>query len=253
MKTPGQVGIPWVERHEALPPPSEAWGPHAPIPGLLAAGDDIHATRLIEAYRKGVFPWYSPGQPVLWWSPSPRMVLQVSEFRFHRSLRKWVHAGLRTGQLAIAFNRDFRSVIERCSRVLRHGQSGSWITPELIDAYTDLHRLGHAHAVETLWQGEPVGGLYCVNIGTMVFGESMYSLRPNASKVALAALVAFCALQGIESIDCQQETDHLALMGAKPMPATDFLAVVQHRVEHKSPTWEFNPQMWQSWDSRLSV
>ena len=253
MKATEPPAIPWIHRHQALPPAAAAWGPEMPVPGLLAASEDINASRLIDAYRQGVFPWYSEGQPVLWWSPSPRMVLAVASFRFHRSLRKWIQAGLGSGQLSIAFDRDFRSVIERCSSVSRPGQSGSWITPELIEAYTDLHRLGHAHSIETLWEGEPIGGLYCVNFGTMVYGESMYALQPNASKVALTALVAFCALHKMDTIDCQQETEHLAYMGATPILATDFLSMVEQRVDQKSPTWEFNSQMWQSWDSRLSV
>lgn len=253
MSAARQTAIPWVDRDQPLPPASAAWGADAPMPGLLAAGTDMSATRLLEAYRMGAFPWYAENQPVLWWSPSPRMVLHVHSFRLHRSLRKWIQSGLRNDRLSVVFDHDFRGVIEACARVRRPTQSGTWIMPELIDAYTDLHRIGCAHSVETWWDGVRVGGLYCVNIGGMVYGESMFSLMPNASKVALSALVAFCVANGMDAIDCQQETEHLAFMGAQPIPGTDFNALVAQKLAQNSPTWEFNPQMWQSLDSRIKA
>ena len=253
MTEPGESPIPWVEPHQALPAPQTAWGPASLVPGLLVASRDIGAERLLEAYRMGVFPWYAENQPVLWWYPSPRMVLRTNEFRFHRSLRKWVAHGLASGDLSIRFDHDFEAVIQACATARRRTQSSTWIMPELIDAYVDLHREGYAHSVETWWQDQRIGGLYCVNVGRMVFGESMYSTTPNASKAALAALVAFCSLHGMGMIDCQQETEHLALMGARPIPASDFAAEVASRMCEPAPPWTFVPEMWQSWNHRLAT
>jgi len=203
-------------------------GPDAPFPplaaaldepnGLLAASADLTPRRLLDAYRQGIFPWYSGDQPVLWWSPDPRMVLFLDEFRVARSLRK------RVKQQAMEVRADtaFRDVIEACANVLRPGQSGTWITPAIIDAYTALHKRGHAHSVEAWRDGELVGGLYGVAIGRMFYGESMFALEPDASKVALVHLVRVLRTLGFPMIDCQQETVHLASFGARPIPRDQF-------------------------------
>jgi len=173
---------------------------------------------LLDAYRQGIFPWYSGDQPVLWWSPDPRMVLFLDAFRVARSLRK------RVKQQAVEVRADtaFRDVIEACANVLRPGQSGTWITPAIIDAYTALHKRGHAHSVEAWRDGELVGGLYGVAIGRMFYGESMFALEPDASKVALVHLVRVLRTLGFPMIDCQQETVHLASFGARPIPRDQF-------------------------------
>ena len=205
-----------------FPPTASALGPHSDAPGLLAAGGRLTRWRLEQAYRHGVFPWYSPGQPVLWWSPDPRMVLPVAEFKLHRSLKKTLRRFLATPGCEIRFDSAFEQVIAACARTPRDGQRGTWIVPALQRAYTDWHRAGAVHSVETWVDGRLVGGLYGVNLGRMFYGESMFSHATDASKIALAALVAFCRAQGIELIDCQQATGHLASLGAREMPREAF-------------------------------
>lgn len=205
-----------------FPPTHEALGPHTEAPGLLAAGGRLSRWRLEEAYGHGIFPWYSPGQPVLWWSPDPRMVLPVAEFRLHRSLKKTLRRFLATPQHEVRFDSAFEQVIGECARTPREGQRGTWIVPALQRAYTDWHRAGVVHSVETWIDGRLVGGLYGVALGGMFFGESMFSQVTDASKIALAALVAFCRAEGIALIDCQQTTGHLASLGAREIPRTAF-------------------------------
>ena len=243
--------VPWLESGDPLPPPENACGPDTGIPGLLAISSSIELPRLRQAYHCGVFPWYSANQPVLWWSPSPRMVLRTAEFRLHRSLRKHIAQGLRNGLLEIRMDVDFPSVIRACAKARRKGQSSTWIQPELIDAYTILHHQGLAHSVETFWDGQRVGGLYAVNVGGMVYGESMYAERTDASKMALAALVAFCCRHGLETIDCQQETLHLASLGAQPVSRSTFSNWVNRAVLLDSPQWQFTPEIWNELDPRL--
>jgi len=207
--------IPWLKANTPFPPIDTAM---ADPNGLLAAGGDISAERLIAAYRQGIFPWYGEGQPVLWWSPDPRMVLFVAEFRISRSLRKVI----RQDRFEIRVDTAFRQVMEHCSTTTRPGQLGTWITAELVDAYCALHHLGYGHSVEA-WRGERlVGGLYGVGMGRMFFGESMFARETDASKVALAYLVAMARRAGIPMIDCQQETAHLASLGARPIPRAEF-------------------------------
>jgi leucyl/phenylalanyl-tRNA--protein transferase len=185
--------------------------------GLLAAGGDLSPERLLAAYRHGIFPWYNEAQPILWWSPDPRMVLFVSEFKLSRSLRRVV----RQRRFEIRADTAFRAVMEGCAEP-RYGQSGTWITPAVIDAYEALHRQGHAHALEAWRQGQLVGGLYGVTIGRMFFGESMFARETDASKVALVKLVALLGKLGMPLIDCQQETEHLARLGARPIARRKF-------------------------------
>lgn len=242
--------LPWLEAGDPFPPVEQAWGASDPAPGLLAAGGALDVATLLRAYAQGIFPWYSKGQPVLWWSTDPRMVLRVRDFKLQPSLRKEIRSGLRSGRLEIRFDHDFEAVIRACSGSPRKGQDGTWILPEMVEAYCALHRAGHAHSVETWWDGELVGGLYCVAIGRMVFGESMFTRRSNASKIALAALVAACSAWGVEAIDCQQNTAHLASLGAREMPRGDFLQVVRHGAALPAPAWRHEPLYWSAWLER---
>ncbi|MEI6025318.1 MAG: leucyl/phenylalanyl-tRNA--protein transferase [Betaproteobacteria bacterium] len=206
--------VPWIETHDPLPRTSQALGPDSDAPGLLAAGSDLSNTRLEQAYRSGIFPWFGVDQPVLWWSPSPRMVLPVQAFKVSRSLRKTLRRFIATPGCEVRIDTAFEQVIQACSTTPREGQSGTWIVPAMVQAYTAWHRAGHVHSVETWIDGELAGGLYCVGIGRMVFGESMFAHRTDASKIALAALVAWCRSRGVGLIDCQQNTRHLASLGA---------------------------------------
>jgi leucyl/phenylalanyl-tRNA--protein transferase len=193
--------------------------------GLLAAGGDLSIERLLAAYRRGIFPWYSPGQPVLWWSPDPRAVLFPGEFRCSRSLAKT----LRNGGFESAIDTDFAQVIAACAAP-RPQSLGTWITPEMLEAYIELHRRGYAHSVET-WRGRQlVGGLYGVRLGGVFFGESMFSRESDASKVALARLVAACQAAGIAVIDCQMPSPHLESLGSRRIPRARFQALVREHV-----------------------
>ena len=201
-------------------------------PGLLAAGGELTPERLAEAYGKGVFPWYSLGQPVLWWSPDPRMALMVSDFKLSRSLRKTLQHFVRDPRCGVHIDGAFRRVIEACASTPREGQDGTWIVPEMVQAYTHWHQLGKVHSFETWFDGELAGGLYGVSLGRMFFGESMFSHRTDASKIALAALVCFCREHGITMIDCQQHTRHLASLGAREIPRAAFAQLVQDSIQY---------------------
>lgn len=209
--------IPWIEGAMAFPPVETALrDPN----GLLCAGGDLSPRRLIEAYQRGIFPWYSNGDPILWWSPDPRMVLFPADFRVSRSLRRI----LRAGRFAVRLDSSFSAVIHACAATARAGQRGTWITGEMQLAYQRLFRLGIAHSVET-WDGERlVGGLYGLAIGRAFFGESMFSLVSNASKVAAAHLARFLEAEGYGMIDCQMSTGHLASLGAREIPREVFVA-----------------------------
>lgn len=237
--------LPWLEPGEAFPPVESAWGTEDPAPGLLAAGGALDVPTLVAAYSQGIFPWFSAGQPILWWSTDPRMVLQTDAFRLHRSLRKTIQGLLREGRLAIRFDHHFEQVIRACAQTRRDGQSGTWILPEMVKAYVQLHRAGFAHSVETWIDGSLAGGLYVINLGGMVFGESMFSRQSNASKIALASLVAFCRAKGLPLIDCQQDTAHLASLGGSVMPRQVFVGEVAKGLEHPAPVWQFEPAYWQ--------
>jgi leucyl/phenylalanyl-tRNA--protein transferase len=190
-------------------------------PGLLAAGGDLSPRRLLAAYRRGVFPWYSPGQPVLWWAPDPREVLYPAEFVPSRSLRK----SQRNRGYETAVDRDFEAVIRACAAP-RAGARGTWITSEMRAAYCRLHELGIAHSFET-WAGSALaGGLYGVELGGIFFGESMFSRETDASKVALAHLVERCLERGIEVIDCQLPSPHLKSLGSRSLPRSEFMQVL---------------------------
>lgn len=234
----------WLEPGDPLPPVSSTWGPQDPAPGLLAAGGDLSVTTLIDSYSQGAFPWFSMGQPILWWSPDPRTVLRADAFKLHRSLRKTLQRLLLDGRLEVRMDHDFRKVILACAKTPRRDQDGTWILPEMVAAYTALHHAGHAHSVETWIDGELVGGLYAVNIGAMVFGESMFSLQSDASKLALAGLIAFCRAQHLPLIDCQQNTAHMATMGSETLSRSDFCRHVQTLLLQPMPVWRFDPVYW---------
>jgi leucyl/phenylalanyl-tRNA---protein transferase len=189
--------------------------------GLLAAGGDLTPERLMAAYARGIFPWYSSGQPVLWWSPDPREVLWPKEFHRSRSLRR----ALRQRGFELQQDRDFAAVVAACAAP-RSRSPGTWITPEMKSAYCTLHALGFAHSYETWCRDRLVGGLYGVRLGGIFFGESMFSLEPDASKAALAGLVMRCQELGITLIDCQLPSAHLRSLGSRPIPRREFLAVL---------------------------
>ena len=220
--------IPWLSAQSPFPPLEAAL---ADPGGLLAAGADLSPERIVAAYRQGIFPWYSDGQPILWWSPDPRMVLPVAEFRVSRSLRKRVRAGT----FETRIDTDFRAVIGACARTPREGQGGTWITPEMADAYCELHRRGYAHSIESWRDGRLVGGLYGIALGRVFFGESMFAHETDASKVALVALVAQLQRLGVPLIDCQQETAHLATFGARPIPRATFAAQLAELIHSADP------------------
>jgi leucyl/phenylalanyl-tRNA---protein transferase len=194
-------------------------------PGLLAAGGDLSPARLLAAYRRGIFPWYSPGQPVLWWSPDPRAVLFPQEFHCPRSLART----LRSGRFENVIDRDFTAVISACAAPRSQG-AGTWITPEMREAYCELHRRGVAHSVETYRGGELVGGLYGVLLGGVFFGESMFSRENDASKAALAHLVRLAPEKGIAVIDCQLPSRHLDSLGSRSIPRQDFQALLASQI-----------------------
>jgi leucyl/phenylalanyl-tRNA--protein transferase len=189
--------------------------------GLLAAGGDLSPARLLAAYRRGIFPWYSAGQPVLWWSPNPREVLVPAEFRCSRSLSKTV----RNRGFEVTFDRDFAGVVSACAQAREHS-TGTWITPEMHAAYSELHRAGRAHSVEVRLEDRLVGGLYGVLLGRVFFGESRFSRERDASKVALARLVERGIVAQLQLIDCQLPTAHLRSLGSKPMARADFSVLV---------------------------
>ena len=242
---PPSPSLPWLEAGQDFPPVELAWEHNGPLPGLLAAGGSLDVATLQRAYQNGIFPWFSEGQPILWWSPNPRMMLKVAQFRLHRSLRRTIEKFRMTTGCEIRFDSAFSQVIQSCANSHRGAQAGTWILPEMQHAYVSLHRAGLAHSVEVWEQGQLVGGLYCVALGRAVFGESMFSRRTDASKIALAALVSFCREHQIAHIDCQQNTGHLASMGAREMSRTEFLAHLDQGLQQSAPTWQFLPLYWQ--------
>lgn len=229
-------GLIWLDPDTPLPEP------HSALPeGLLAAGADLSVPRLTEAYSKGVFPWFNEGDPVLWWSPDPRMVLACSDFKASRSLGKKLRQMARLEQSAdapvvVTTDLAFGHVIRACAAP-RATQAGTWISNRIISAYTQWHEMGHVHSVETWVDGRLAGGLYGVCLGRFFFGESMFAWEPDASKIALAYLVRFLEGHGITHLDCQQETPHLASLGAAPMRRDDFLSLLHEALRHPAPAW----------------
>ena len=244
----------WIDDDEPLPPTRAALGLDSDAPGLLAVGGGLTPRRLEQAYRQGVFPWFGPGQPVLWWSPDPRMVLPVARFKISKSLGKTLRRFVRTPGCELRIDSAFEQVIEACARTPREGQSGTWIVPSMVAAYAAWHRLGRVHSVETWVDGRLVGGLYCVAIGRMVFGESMFARATDASKVALAALVAFCRVHGVAWIDCQQNTGHLASLGAHEVSRETFEQHLSRALgEPDIADWTYDSRHWLQLEALLNT
>jgi leucyl/phenylalanyl-tRNA--protein transferase len=217
------VPIYWLsEKHFAFPATERA-----EPDGLLAVGGGLEPERLLEAYRLGIFPWYGPEDPILWWSPDPRAVLFPVELKVSRSMRPYFNQPKYT----LSFDRDFETVMRECATARRH----TWIVPEMVEAYCRLHEMGYAHSVEVWQEGVLVGGLYGLALGKIFFGESMFSKAPNASKFGFISLVRQLEARGFRLIDCQQETPHLASLGARPIPRKDFVAYL--RENDQEDTW----------------
>jgi leucyl/phenylalanyl-tRNA--protein transferase len=225
--------IAWLE--PGAPFPDVAGAMDAPN-GLLAASETVTTASLLAAYPRGIFPWYSEGDPVLWWCPDPRMVLPTAEFRVARSLRKRLAAVARDPAWEIRLDSDFTAVMRACAEP-RAGQEGTWISEEIIGAYGGLARQDMAHSIEVWHDGLLVGGAYGVALGRMFFGESMFSRRTDASKVALATLVALLSQEQVPVIDCQQRTPHLASLGAREMQRSAFCAHVAQAVALEPVDW----------------
>lgn len=243
----------WVDPDTPLPPADQDVPGH---PGLIALGADLGPHRLVEAYSHGLFPWYTSGQPVLWWSPDPRMVVFTGEFSPARTLRRLLRQlhGRAPGAPAwhITLDTAFTRVMQACAEP-RPGQEGTWITPAIIAAYTALHALGLAHSLE-VWEAAPTGtapaafdddaprpqliaGLYGVSLGRMFFGESMFTRRPNASKCAFATLMHLLVQHGFPMVDCQQSTRHLGGLGGRDISRAEFLARIQPLLRQPGPDW----------------
>jgi leucyl/phenylalanyl-tRNA--protein transferase len=215
--TPADIGFPDTYLAETEPN------------GLLAIGGDLSQERVLLAYRHGIFPWYSPGQPILWWSPAPRMVLYPNEFHVSRSLRKT----LRRGGLSISVNQAFAEVIKACAAP-RDMVGGGWLLPEMIASYVRLHEAGYAHSIEVWENHRLVGGLYGIALGRVFFGESMFSRRPDASKAALAQLAELALSQPYDIIDCQVYTKHLSSLGAREISRDDFQSILKRGINAES-------------------
>lgn len=225
--------IPWLHADSPFPPVASALTEADGAAGLLAAGADLSPQRLLLAYRHGIFPWFSDGQPILWWSTDPRMVLATNEFVISASLKKSLKKIYRSSQTdgfwQIRFDSAFEDVVRACAEP-RHGAAGTWITDDIVAGYTGLYCLGHAHSAELWHNGELVGGAYGVSIGRMFYGESMFARVTDGSKIALAHLVHFLRQNGVTMIDCQQQTSHLASLGAVAVPREVFLANLRQAV-----------------------
>ena len=219
-----------LDRRPLFPPPERARPD-----GLLAVGGDLSVSRLLEAYRHGIFPWFEGDEPILWWCPDPRLVLDPAELKVSRSLRATLRKGLYRTRCDTAFAR----VVRACAAAPRKDQAGTWISPAIAAAYTELHRLGYAHSVESWAGADLVGGLYGVQLGRCFFGESMFALRPDASKVALVALAERLLVRGVRLIDCQVTTAHLLSLGAREIPRAVFLRRLEEAVDQPTP-----PERW---------
>lgn len=223
--------IPWLDKNSAFPDVSEALTEADGAAGLLAAGGDLSPQRLLNAYSHGIFPWFSEGQPILWWSTDPRMVLFTEKFLISHSLKKKLKGVQKSmhsdKRWEVRFDTAFEAVMHACSAPRREA-SGTWISSPIVNGYCALHKLGYAHSSELWLEGQLVGGAYGVCIGRMFYGESMFARTSDASKIALAYLVHFLRQNGVELIDCQQETSHLASLGASPIARNEFMQRMGH-------------------------
>jgi leucyl/phenylalanyl-tRNA--protein transferase len=206
--------------------------------GLIGIGGNLEPVTLLTAYQNGIFPWYNEHDPILWWSPDPRFVMFPDDLKVSKSMRPYFNQK----KFTVSFDRAFEHVIRACSRIPRHDQEGTWITDDMLEAYTRLHELGYAHSVEVWEDDKLAGGLYGISLGCMFFGESMFTLRPNASKFGLISLVNVLKSRGFELIDCQQETKHLQSLGAKTIPRSLFLKMLS--ANQNKTTFKGN---WASW------
>lgn len=229
------TGLHWItpdEPADAFPPVDRAL---RDPDGLLAVGGDLSRDRLISAYRKGIFPWFNPGQPVLWWSPDPRAVLFPAEFHASRSLRRT----LRRGHFQFSLDRAFPAVMRACAETPRHGQGGTWITDDMFAAYCDLHDAGYAHSVEAWNDRQLVGGIYGVALGRVFFGESMFSHQSDASKAALYVLIDEMRQREFVMLDCQVASEHLATLGSRDIPRRQFLQLLaEHTQQDNNGRWD---------------
>ena len=203
--------------------------------GLLAIGGDLTPEWLLSAYSKGIFPWFNPGEPVLWWTPNPRSVLLIDDIKFRRSLRKNIQKLSKEQNLKVTFDQRFIEVMQKCATIERNDQDGTWITDEMLNAYQDLFNKGHAHSVEVWLDDKLVGGLYGVAVGKMFFGESMFSEVSDASKIALVAITMQLKAWGFKLLDTQVETPHLKSMGASMISRTVFEALLQQQIQQPFP------------------
>ena len=225
---------------DCFPPPEQALPNDAPYPGLLAVGGRVDAKTLQAAYAQGVFPWFGADEPPLWWTPDPRMVLVPAELKVRRSLRQSARRHLREARLALRTDSDFRAVMQACAAPRRDTEQ-TWIVPAIVDAYCTLHTQGLAHSFELWRDDELVAGLYCVSLGGMVFGESMFTRVDDGSKLLLMALCGFCLRHGIGPIDCQQQTAHLANMGARAWPRDAFMRALEQSGLAQGPaSWQYD-------------
>ena len=225
--------IPWLAPGQPFPPVSAAL--QTPN-GLLAASAELTADRLLAAYPQGIFPWYSDEEPVLWWSPDPRMVLFTDEFKVSRSYSKTLRKAAHDPSIELRVDADFDAVIQACAEP-RGDDAGTWITDSVSDAYMEMHRRGLAHSIETWVGGELIGGLYGVALGRMFYGESMFSRVPDASKIALAVLVHVMRTERVRVIDCQQNTRHLASLGAREISRREFVTHLNGSVRAAPINW----------------
>lgn len=226
--------IPRIESYRlSFPNPEEA-----SEEGIVAYGGDLSPSRLMLAYRSGIFPWYSAGDPILWWSPDPRLIMNLDDFKLRRSLQKKLKC------FEFRFDTTFAEVMRQCSMIERPGQEGSWILDEMIEAYTVLHGMGYAHSVEAYQDGKLVGGLYGVVVGRIFCGESMFAKVSDASKAAFAVLVAHLKAWGFDFIDCQVPTEHLKSLGAVEVPRETFLeCLARSRDGSVTASWDYNSEL----------
>jgi leucyl/phenylalanyl-tRNA--protein transferase len=209
--------------------------------GLLAYGGDLSSKRLLNAYKSGIFPWFSKGDPILWWSPDPRLLLYPHKFKLRKSFRRV----LRSGKFSVTFDQNFSSVINHCASVPRAGQESTWIVPSMQEAYIRLHKEGYAHSVEVYYEGNLVGGLYGLALGKAFFGESMFSLVSDASKVAFKALSDVLGSRGYDFIDCQMKTDHMMRLGAEVVQRSIFLDKLSKAIDAPTDMGPWDDFYWE--------
>lgn len=241
-KPPTQAPF-WLEREPVYFPPTSL--AMAEPNGLLAIGGDLTTEWLLQAYSVGLFPWFNPGEPILWWTPNPRSVLDLSQIKIRKSLWKKIKQKHNQSEFSVTLDQAFSDVMQQCAHIPRENQDGTWITDEMFLSYQKLHQLGHAHSVEVWQDQELVGGLYGVSIGKMFFGESMFAKQSDSSKIALIALAAQLKSWGFTHIDAQVETNHLNSLGAKQIPKAEFEKILKCQINQplEKHSWHFT-QNW---------